>query len=119
MTAFSKKRPHFIPAVVAGLMLLAAFADQWGNGYYEFLTIVVCVVAVYVTVLAYKWQRTWAVSLFGLIAILFNPLAPVHLSRVDWAPIDLVCGLLFLLATLVVRQPADGQRNASCLRKQA
>lgn len=36
----------------------------------------------------------WA-WVFGIIALLFNPIIPVHLSREIWAPIDIMAALIF------------------------
>ena len=32
---------------------------------------------------------------FGLLAVLFNPIIPVHLSREIWAPIDMAAALFW------------------------
>ena len=65
------KRPHLIPAIIAAIMLLLALAP-WPYGYYQLLRFVTCGVAVYVAFIAYRWQKMWAVWLFGFIAVLFN-----------------------------------------------
>jgi hypothetical protein len=101
---YPEKRAQFIPGVVAALMLLAALGN-WPYGYFQLLRFIVCGAGAYAAWVSYHSKYPWSVWLFGFIAVLFNPLAPVELSRGDWKPIDLVCGLLFLLATLVVRQP--------------
>jgi len=92
-----ERRPHLIPAVIAALMLLMALGD-WPYGYFQLLRFVVCGAGAYVAWVSYHAKYPWAVWLFGFIAVLFNPLAPVHLSRATWQPVDLVCAVLFLLA---------------------
>jgi hypothetical protein len=67
-------------------------------GYFTLLRWAVCVVAIYHVVLAYNMKRGVMVVYFGLIAILFNPIIPVYLSRQAWWPVDLVTASLFLLS---------------------
>ena len=55
--------------------------------------------------MAYNWQKMWATWLFGFIAVLFNPLIPIHLSREIWQPIDVVCGVLFIVTAIVLNKP--------------
>lgn len=103
------KHPHPVPVVVSALMLFAALAD-WPYGYYQLLRIVTCGVVVYLAVLACQWHVTWVAWLLGFVAVLFNPVVPVHLSRDIWQPIDVICGFVLLLAALVVRQ-AQGKKG--------
>lgn len=99
-----EKRPHLVPAVIAAIMLLLALAP-WPYGYYQLLRFVVCGAAGYVAVIAYNWQKMWAVWLFGLVAVLFNPLIPIHLTRELWQPIDVICGILFVIAAIILNKP--------------
>ena len=102
MGAESRVRPHLIPALIAALLLLAALAD-WPYGYYQLLRLVVCGTGAYVAWVLYHSKYPWATWLFVFIAILFNPLAPIHLSRATWQPVDLACAMLFLLAAIVAK----------------
>ena len=46
-------------------------------------------------------------AVFALVAILFNPLAPVYLSRETWQPIDIAVAVLFLAAIPLVKPPGS------------
>lgn len=87
-----------LTSFAAAGLLLAALADL-PYGYYTFLCIVVCVVA---AVGAYRLFQTGA-GVLGLIlaaiAVLFNPLIPVHLDRATWAPIDIVSAVALVFST--------------------
>ena len=100
------KRPHLIPSLIAAIMLAGALA-KWPYGYYQFLRFIVCGVAIYIAYTAYNWQKMWAVWLFGFVAILFNPLAPIHLSRELWQPIDFICAILFIVIIVVLKEPRN------------
>ncbi len=101
-----EKRPHLIPAIIAAIMLLWALAS-WPYGYYQLLRFIVCAISVYIAYMAYNWQKVWAVWLFGFVAILFNPFAPIHLSREFWQPIDIVCAILFIAIAFVLKKPKE------------
>lgn len=109
MTALNR-RPHLVPALIASAMLMGALTDL-PYGYYQLLRFVVCGVSVYVAYTAYDWQKMWVMWLFGLIAVLFNPLIPIHLSREIWQPIDAVCALLFATVAFLLRKPQEEEQK--------
>jgi hypothetical protein len=106
-----EKRPHIIPALIAALILFGALG-RWPYGYYQLLRFVVCGVGAYVAYLAYNWQKIWAVWLFGFIALLFNPLIVIHLSRELWQPIDFICAVLFIIVTFVLKKSEEEKRES-------
>jgi len=91
-------------------MLLLALAD-WPYGYYQLLRFVVCAVSIYIAVMAYNWQKTWVTCLLGFIAVLFNPLISIHLSRELWQPIDLICAILFMVVAIALKEPLTKKRK--------
>ncbi|MCK5225332.1 MAG: hypothetical protein KAQ89_01300 [Planctomycetes bacterium] len=99
-------RPHLIPSIITAIMLLLALAP-WPYGYYQLLRFVVCGASVYTAFVAYNWQKMWAIWLFGFIALLFNPLIPIHLSREIWQPIDIVCAILFMVIAIILNEPVS------------
>jgi len=103
-------RPHLIPALVMTAMLFLAIADL-PYGYYQLLRWVVCGVAVYIAYKAYRWGKPWATWVFGFIAVLFNPILPVHLTREIWRPINITCAILSASSTLVLKEPVHEQND--------
>ncbi len=101
-----ERRPHVIPAIIAAVMLLAAVAPL-PYGYYQFLRWVICGISIFIAVEAYNWGKKWAAWLFGPIAVLFNPLIPIHLTKEIWQLIDLGCALLFSLSLLFLAKPVE------------
>ena len=101
-----EKRPHLISSSLAAIMLLLALAP-WPYGYYQLLKFVVCGASVYTAFKAYQWQKIWATWLFGFVAVLFNPLIPIHLSREIWQPIDIVCAILFMVIAIILNEPVS------------
>ena len=71
-------------------------------GYYTLLRIVVCIGAIAVIVSEYDSKLTYWVIVFGLVAILFNPLFPVYFrSKTAWIPIDIIAGILFIVKAFI------------------
>ena len=99
------KRPHAIPSAIAALVLLGALLP-WPYGYYQLLRFITCGTAIYIAFKAWCWQKMWAVVVFGFMALLFNPLIPIHFSREAWQPIDVICAALFCYAAFVLRDPS-------------
>jgi hypothetical protein len=105
--SFISKRPLIVPAAIAAVMLLGALGS-WPYGYFTLLRWVVCTIAVVFAVYAYKVQRAWASWVFGALAILFNPLVPVHLSRKTWPPVDVAAAMVFIVGAILVKAREKG-----------
>ena len=99
--------PLSLPAGTAVVLLLGALAP-WPYGYFVFLRWVVCFAALMVAFRAHEIERLWALWTFGLVALLFNPLIPIYLTRELWIPIDLLTAVLFAVAIASLRERAGG-----------
>jgi len=72
--------------------------------YYEILRTVVFLFAGWLALITTLHQDGYFANpnskypiIFGIIAVLFNPIFPIHLSREIWAPIDIIAGIFFLI----------------------
>jgi len=111
---------HIIPSAISIVMLVLCVED-WPYFYYKALRFVICFSAIGVAIVAVSgahvammdekkitfYLRCTFTGIFGLVALLFNPLLPVHLSRDIWVPIDLVTAGIFFIGLFVVRFPHD------------
>lgn len=102
MTELTPKTPTKgdIAAVVASAaipMLALIWGMQPGNpyGYFVFLRIVVCLGAFVFAAIFAGQKRETLVVLFAGIAILFNPVFPIHLTRDKWLVIDAATIVMF------------------------
>lgn len=102
---FLSRRPHAVPALIAAVMLVGALG-RWPYDYYKLLRWVTCAAAVFVAYQGYAWKQLWATWLFGSVTVLFNPFAPIHLTRQVWQPIDAGTALVFVLAVVILGRPA-------------
>ena len=92
---FLERRILLVPGWIAGGMLAAALL-KWPYGYYTLLRLVVCLVGGAVAGIAWVRKLYPVAFLFGFIALLFNPLVPVHMKRETWRVVDMVAGALFI-----------------------
>jgi hypothetical protein len=84
--------------LIIPIIILFGALGQWPYGYFILLRWVVTAGAIIVVINAFDKNIDWAKTVFIFIAILFNPIAPVHLSREIWIPIDVVVGAMFIFA---------------------
>lgn len=91
---------------IAALVLLVLAPASWFYGYYHVLRVVVTAVACYGVWLASRqgWRR-WRASCV-VIAAIFNPIIPIHLSRDTWAVVDLVVAAVLLFSVVGLRRIA-------------
>ncbi len=80
----------WIPQSIAIVMLLLAFNPKNPYGYYILLRWVCCVVFAYLTYLAFEQKKQNLVWVFGFIAIIYNPVIRIHLTRDIWSIINII-----------------------------
>lgn len=99
------------PAVLyIGVALLALGAAPWPYGYYTLLRLVATVVFVWAAFVSYQRKDPLLPWVYGLFALLFNPLFKVYLDKELWAAIDLVAALfLFFTRKRVLQAAASPQ----------
>jgi hypothetical protein len=91
-------RKNVALSIAAGFLFIALI-DGWPYGYFTLLRFIVTAVTVYVAYISYEQGRENWTYAFGFIAVLFNPIIPIHLTREIWLPIDLSVAT-FLLASI-------------------
>ena len=82
-------------------MLFGAIAEL-PYGYYALLRWITCITSILVAFQAFKKNIDWVKVVFIVIAILFNPLAPIYLSRSTWIPLDIITAVLFIFAIRIL-----------------
>jgi membrane-bound ClpP family serine protease len=88
-----------VSLICAGLLILALF--NLPIGYYTFLRLAVTIGAVAIVFREFQRGFNAWVILFGLTAILFNPILPIYLNNKSaWMPIDIIVAILFLVKAL-------------------
>ena len=91
--------PKIVIALTCLLLLMAAVWNFEILGYYEFLRIYLTGIFVWATVIAVM-RKEYVISIgYGIFALLYNPIVPVHTYQYVWMIIDFIA-LFYLLATM-------------------
>jgi len=85
---------YWLSITASGLLILAL--GEWPYGFYTLLRWIVSISAGYVAAKAHQTDLVSVRNLFIFILILFNPFAPIYLSRSIWQPIDLITAAIFI-----------------------
>lgn len=88
------------------MLLLLAIADM-PSGYYVFMRIVVCFACCIVAYNAYNDKNSISVGvvIFGLMAVLFNPIVPIYFHDKDiWIVIDVIAAIIFTIKGLTFKR---------------
>jgi hypothetical protein len=107
---FLARRPHLIPAAIATAVLLGALC-AWPYAYYQAMRWAVCAAALFIAWKGWTFKQTWAICVFGLLAVLFNPLIPFHIKRDTWHVIDLLAAAMFVGGLVVLRRPKQERQG--------
>ena len=79
------------PIIIMGIGLL-----PMPYGYYNLSRIVVCVCSIYFAVKLFKEDDLVFVWIFGFLAILYNPIIPIHLyEKGIWIIVNIITSILF------------------------
>lgn len=83
---------------LAAVLLFLGIADL-PIGYYTLLRIVVCLIGVVFVIYEYgrEDKKSFLCILFGIIALLFNPIIPIYLlNKAIWSVLDFLAGCVFV-----------------------
>jgi hypothetical protein len=94
-----------IRLIIAAFLLLGAFEMPYG--YYSFLRIVVTLFCLLLTHYAYMLSKNNTMFLLLCIAILFNPLIPIYLSKDIWRIIDIATAVFLIGIPLIMKGQKD------------
>lgn len=90
--------------IASAIFLLLAIPPGWPYGFYQLLRWAIFASSVVVTWGFYKSHITAWAFIFGAVALLFNPIAPIYLNKQSWVPIDFVAAVLFFLAAYATKK---------------
>jgi hypothetical protein len=65
-------------------------------GFYLLLRPLVCLGVIYLLVKDWRSIDSQSRAILVVVAVLFNPVAAIYLSKLIWIPIDFICGYYFL-----------------------
>jgi len=97
-----------ILAVIAILLLIAAVLGRWPYGFYTLLRLFVCGTSAYLAFVGHTAKNNIWRWLMGALAILFNPIVPIHLSRSNWQYLDVLAAIALLVFVALDSDEASG-----------
>jgi hypothetical protein len=84
----------WIPQAIAIAMLVWALNRNNPYGYYVLLRWVCCGIFAYLAVLALERSKQDWVWTLGIIALIYNPIFSIHLTRGIWEAVNVVTAVL-------------------------
>lgn len=90
--------------IASGILLIAGIIPSWSYTYYILLRWAIFFSAIITAYGFYNSKLTGWALVFGAIALLFNPIIPVYLTRQIWTPIDLVTAVLYFIAAFSTKK---------------
>ena len=78
----------YIAWLIAALMLVFAAAEKQPDSFYTLLRWICCAVFAYSAVTSFQVKRMLWLAIFGVLAVLFNPIFPLGLDRTQWIVAD-------------------------------
>ena len=84
------------------IVVLLGASGTHPYAYYQILRWVVCAAAAYAAYLYLQAERTVLFWVFAAVAVLFNPIAPIYMSRDTWQNYDLIAAVIFAVSLFLV-----------------
>ncbi len=106
-----KRANIVIPSTISIILLLIAIPRGLPYDYYIFLRWVITVSSVYIAWTSYKLKDIFWIGVFGIVAILFNPIFPIHLTKETWVVIDLMVATIFFIGIFLIKKGENSERR--------
>ena len=87
-----------VATVICIILLIVTVIGHWPYGFYTLLRIIVFGTTVFLSWLAYRSERQGWTWVFGFIALVFNPLIPLHFDKDLWRAVDLVTAVFLVFS---------------------
>lgn len=95
------REPRIWPGIASIVLLMVAVFGRWPYSFYVFMRFVACGSAAYLALGAHRDKSRLWTWVMGAVALLFNPLVPVHMSRHDWQRLDVVGAFVFAIYLVI------------------
>lgn len=96
-----------IAIIISAIFLFLAMIEGWPYGFFTLLRLVVFGTSAYISWLAYKTEQQVWTWVFSFIALVFNPLIPLHLGRDLWMIIDLLVAVFLIIFIFAFKLPKE------------
>jgi hypothetical protein len=96
--------PTAVIYICAAMLFVGAAPLPYG--YYMLLRLVACGVFAFAAFVSFDRKHKTLPWVFGLMALLFNPVIKVHLPKEVWAFVDIAAAILLLATAKAVKSNA-------------
>ncbi|HEU0220367.1 MAG TPA: DUF6804 family protein [Gallionella sp.] len=93
--------PTLVIYIGAALLFLGTAPLPYG--YYTLLRLVACCVFAFAAYIAHERKNLVLPWVYGLVAVLFNPVVKVHLPKETWMFVDVGAAVLLLVTARAVK----------------
>src|SRR6058998_700262 len=90
--------------LIAAVMLVFAAVEKQPDSFYTLLRWVCCTVFAYSAVTSFQMKRLLWLCIFGVLAVLFNPIFPLGLDRNSWIVADGFSISAMVIAAFIFRK---------------
>jgi hypothetical protein len=94
----------YIAWLIAAVMLVFAAAEKRPDSFYTMLRWICCAVFAYSAVISFQMKRVLWLWIFGVLAVLFNPIFPLGLDRSLWIVADWFSIGAMVIAAFIFRK---------------
>ena len=101
-----RRKTSVWPAIASIVLLIVAVFGRWSYSFYVFMRFVACGSGAYFAVGAHRDKSQFWTWVMGALAVLFNPIVPVHMSRHDWQRLDVVGAFVFAIYLFILAHRA-------------
>lgn len=101
--------PLAVIYIAAAMLIFGAAPLPYG--YFTLLRLVATIVFAWAAFETYGREKQYLPWVFGLFALLFNPIVKIYLPKEVWAFIDIGAGLLLLLTKRHMQQIGNEQNQ--------
>ena len=99
--------PKQLIYIAAGFLFIGVFPLPYG--YYMLLRFIAFVVFAWAAVITFKRNEKTLPWVFGILAVVFNPILKIHFPKELWAIIDFSSGLFLVLISKKIQ--VKGSKN--------
>ncbi len=89
--------------IASGIVLILSIPVGWSTEFYVLLRWFIFVSSLITAYGFYKSKINAWVFVFGSIAFLFNPIAPMYLPKSSWVLIDFISAILFFVSSSSIK----------------
>jgi len=96
----------YIAWLIVAVILVFAAAEKQPDSFYTLLRWICCAVFAYSAVASFQMKCLLWLCIFGVLAVLFNPISPLGLDRNSWIVADWFSIGAMVIAAVIYRKGA-------------